>query len=748
MNILHHRPLAAICLCYIAGLAIAACVPGFLIWLLFGILSSAVILYLIFKKNRRVFLCLCALSCCISLLVAAFCFGQYFERTPPITEGSEIVCTVTEIDRVTDYSVSFYADMNECDGQKASTKLYIEAYGTTTVNIGDYISCTADGVLPTTVYDNASYMKARSVTTILETEHIECTGTSPSPLLTIRAIAAHWRNILSTHLTESVPGESGKLMSAMLLGEDDLVSGEIKEGFRRTGIYHILSISGLHMNLLCGLALFICRHVGAGKKATCLSQVTLVVLYLFLSAFPLSAVRAGIMVCVVALTNLGKREADSLTALSLAAGLICLFSPYAVFDIGFWLSVLATGGIVLYIDLQTPKKEAPTTRAKQAGHRILHVLLIGLAANFATLPLLSLFFGEISLLSPIANLLFAPFLEVFLIFALIALPLGWLSPLSYLFSLYGDAVLGLMLPFSRVSVATVATNYTAVHVILFITLGAVILCLCLPRSGVRALWAVGGCGLGLVAVLLITCNVLALGQHAVLYQGTRYTDHLVLYSGGDALLCDFSSGTTGAAGTGFALAESMHVTELEGYYISHYHTRHVQQFKRLLAYTVIRRVYLPVPQSEAEEALYHGIREQAEECGASVVLYRPYEPFMFEDMQLTAHAYTGTADEHGAAGLTVQYEEKTLTYLGRGYYEGDYGTSSTSAVSISDYLIFGMHGVKENDRIPYRKFASDLSLVLGENLEDRLPNGLQTALDEKQIPWHDAPDGTYISFDS
>ena len=406
--------------------------------------------------------------------------------------------------------------------------------------------------------------------------------------------------------------------------------------------------------------------------------------------------------------------------------------------------MVATFGILVYHELRArrPKPHRPLARF---GKRLLDGTLVTLCATFATLPLTTLFFGEISLISPLANTVFTPLLELYLLLSLFALPLAKIPPIAALFSGFGEGILWAVCPFSRMRGIMISADYTTVKILLFTTVAAVFLCLCLPRIRRRTLFATGGVGLALTAACLILFQLLVMGQNAVVYQGTGKNEQILLYQGGKALLCDFSYGTYATAAQGVAAAKDLHLVELEGYYISHYHARQADTFERLAARTVIRRLYLPTPQSESEESIYYALCAVADRYDIPRTRYTPYEKLAFGDMTVIPHATVKDDEGHGAAAVSVEYDGKTFTYFGSGYHEGDLLSPATEAVAESEFLLFGAHGASESADIPYRRFSRDLKLILSTGDETRLPAALRNTLRANGITYRVAREWEYIS---
>ena len=205
------------------------------------------------------------------------------------------------------------------------------------------------------------------------------------------------------------------VMAGMAFGFTSGISAETTRMFRALGMSHLLAVSGLHTALLAQLMLALLRFVKAPRRASALLTAGFVLLFVALTGFTPSAVRAGVMSIVLLLGLLFGREPDSLNSLGLALLVITLPNPYAVCDVGLLLSAAATFGILV---LHPPLQRATAGRLKGKGGvwallaRPVNAVMVTLAATLPTLPVIVVVFQSVSLLSPLSNLLLVPLSSV------------------------------------------------------------------------------------------------------------------------------------------------------------------------------------------------------------------------------------------------------------------------------------------------------------------------------------------------
>jgi len=249
------------------------------------------------------------------------------------------------------------------------------------------------------------------------------------------------RDFFSSHLSPS----HDALFGALILGERQGITPVLREPFNRTGLAHILAVSGLHIGLVAGVAFFLIKWILFRsyrmaltidlRKLAALLTCLPVVGYALLAGFQVSTQRAMVMILAYLASIILGRERDVWSTLSLAGLIILLIDPAALFSISFQLSFMAVIGILWL----TPtilqwlhRLPDPFDRKGSVRHRLLDYL-IGLAAvsasaTFFLLPVTCLYFHRIPLVSIPANVITLPILGAWII------PAGLLSSAAIPFS--------------------------------------------------------------------------------------------------------------------------------------------------------------------------------------------------------------------------------------------------------------------------------------------------------------------------
>lgn len=210
------------------------------------------------------------------------------------------------------------------------------------------------------------------------------------------------KNVYQTLLPERVSG----ILITMILGDNSLLDGEVKEAYQLVGISHILAISGLHVSILGMMGYRLLRRVGFGFWGAGIPVAVILWSYGEMVGFGSSVFRAVCMFLLLITAQAVGRSYDSLNAMGFAALCLLLKNPGILFYAGFQLSFGAVLGVVLF---------GRILREHTPGHPWIEKVLTGAAIQAATLPLVSWYYYEIPVYAAAVNLLVLPFMGVVLL---------------------------------------------------------------------------------------------------------------------------------------------------------------------------------------------------------------------------------------------------------------------------------------------------------------------------------------------
>ena len=225
------------------------------------------------------------------------------------------------------------------------------------------------------------------------------------------------------------------VIAAMAMGDKSALSQETKEAYSISGTSHILAVSGLHIGIIFQLIILL---LGGKRrsKLTIILSTTIVWAYVIFIGFPASAVRAATMLSIYSMVLLSLRPDPTLNTLALAYIIMVLVNPFNIFDIGFQMSFLAVGSILLFYPLFFCLLSSHSNIIRA----IWGLFCVSLAAQIGTLPLIVFYFGRISCYSLITSFIAIPAATLILYLCVL---LFILSPLTYI-SFLASSIEGLM----------------------------------------------------------------------------------------------------------------------------------------------------------------------------------------------------------------------------------------------------------------------------------------------------------------
>jgi len=250
--------------------------------------------------------------------------------------------------------------------------------------------------------------------------------------------------ILKQKLRKSIqysfsPPESS-ILEGTILGDNGAMSEDLKIKLNTTGLRHIIAVSGTHVVILSSIILTLFIGFGFKRTSAFYFAILFIIFYITLTGFPASGVRAGIMGGLYLLAQKLGRQSIGIRVVVLACATMLILNPMLlVYDIGFQLSFLAVIGLIY---LEPPLGILIKRITKNRGGEFIKMISATFAAQIFTLPIIIYSFGNVSLVSPITNLLVLPIVYWLMIFGFIFsflgifyLQLGWIFSIPCFFIL-------------------------------------------------------------------------------------------------------------------------------------------------------------------------------------------------------------------------------------------------------------------------------------------------------------------------
>lgn len=723
MDILRHRPLFLCCAVFmlsaVAGFPLNAagkCVLGALV--LSGTVLYACLTCACRKNTYRTVLAVTAgILACLALLRSGLTFHsdtrsylQSLEQT-----DARVEATVTDRRGSGGYLTAYTLSLDKVNGRPAHGLALLTCHYVSDLSPGNEISLQAT-LIPLADaagegYDATALLGDGYVIGLLSEDESSVTVTKEHSIAFPVRVKKLCRT-LAARLDLMTGDESRGLPSALLLGDKTYLSDSTRRDFSRAGVSHLLAISGLHVTLIFGMLAVFLRLIGVPKRLCHVLLIAGAVGYLVLLGFPPSATRAVVMLGMAYLAYFSRDRADPLTSLGLAGALILAVTPCAVADAGFWMSFLATLGLITLIPLFEKRHDGPSIRELPLWRQYLRryltkpavTLLAGLIAVSFTLSVVAAVIGETSLLSPVSTLLLTPFCALILVLSLATLPLMGTAAGVLLGNLTG-CVCTLMTEITAAmaepSWTVISLRHPAVLPIATVMVAATLVMLTV-RLPIRRRFVVlipillGWTALG--GVLTAHARLTRDEIKATYLQPSAVSDALVLVSGNQGFVCDLSNGSLSSMTAAAREAERQGATELAVYMLTHYHARTSGALSAILERETVRALWMPAPADGEEYTLMLACLEKAESADVPVLLYDEQQPLkLFGDGVLTLETAALARSVHPVllVSLDVSSHETgkdRLVYCSSAVFESGLAHRAAELVGKADTVIFGGHG--------------------------------------------------------
>lgn len=425
-----------------------------------------------------------------------------------------------------------------------------------------------------------------------------------------------WSKILEDRL----PEEEASVMKAMLLGEKGSLDRELKGLYQRSGIAHVLAISGLHISLL-GMGIYrMLKKCRLPAAAAVVTSMVIMVFYGFMTGFAVSSLRAVMMFSLQMIAKLFGRTYDLITAAFVAAVLILLDQPLYLYHSGFLFSF----GCVFAIAFLVPALTTDKGKKRTDRHWLIQLLLSSGALTMATLPLSLWFFYQLPLYSVLLNLLVIPLMSFLVAGGMILLVAGGVGaaaagPVAML-------VMGVLTVYEK---ACLVSETLPMHLItpgkpelwqLLLYLSAILLVLFFHKKiSLRVKWAMVLCS----AALLFLPNT---GDLKITFLDVGQGDCIHIKSEeGRHYLIDGGSSSVEQVGTYRILPylKSQGAAVIQAVFVTHPDADHYNGIEELLKQgrqqgIQIKRLLLPDVAEAAKTAAYHSLEQSAAEAGIPV----------------------------------------------------------------------------------------------------------------------------------
>lgn len=523
-----------------------------------------------------------------------------------------------------------------------------------------YTDSTAAGIVPgDTVYGSALFRLTavgnRDRSLYYEARGIFLRGSVSSPLSVqhpatppVPAWGAYIARTLQQSIFKIFPEDVSGLVSAILTGDKSGLGDYTYSCLQRSGTAHVVAVSGLHVSFFAALLALLFRR---RSRLSAVLSIVMIFLYAAAAGFTPSVLRAAAMISATLLAPLFNREEDRPTTLSAALFALLVFNPYAIQSVSLQLSFGAVAGIhVVTQPLYRTMTGSLTSggnlisRALRRLYRIFAAnLSLTLGALLFTAPLTAWYFGTVSLISPLTNLLILWAVSLLFAAGLLLSLLGILLPaVASVFAIpvafLGRWILWCTRILSDFPFASLSTD--SIYLCAWLAFLYILIAIVLLRRYRRAVLPVCAAVITLCTALILTRVSLTSSPLTVTMLDVGQGQCIVLRSGQHTALIDCGGNDTNAGDTAADYLQSMGITQLDLLILTHCHSDHANGTAELFSRLDVSGIVLP-ELSAGSTPEQEEIISLARELDAEITLLDRNHTVSFGKSTLTLYAPLG-----------------------------------------------------------------------------------------------------------
>lgn len=471
-------------------------------------------------------------------------------------------------------------------------------------------------------FEGKRYYISKRIMITAEEQSMWVTGINSgfSPARIFRKLNSRLTDMITAH-TDST---AGGIASAVLLGNRDYVTDTVSRDFRRIGVSHLLVVSGTHFAVILSLTDSMMAQTGLKRRKRSAVKMIVILIFMGITGFSASVVRAGIMQLLIQLGIITGRRANSLNSLAFAGCLLVCINPFSAIDVGMQLSFLATLTCIVFRRAQKTKNRKEKSIGKSASflRTVKNSVLLTAMITFVSLPLSWVYYGEISLLSVPANIVFIPLITMIMYVTLLYLIL---YPVRILIPVLGTVINALCGVSSTAAgflssfrFSLIAVNYTFC-ILVFIPVTVILLIIPYQEGKIRKVMTHLAVSLASLFVLLLAAvNIVSYYSPYLTYIPVKKNDGFVFRAKNKVLICDMSDASFSYSAYLTEEVHDMHLCEIEAYMLTHYHSKHIRLLTRLCERQIVRTLILPEPVNDSEKSVYESLCITASEYGLEI----------------------------------------------------------------------------------------------------------------------------------
>lgn len=420
---------------YMSGLFFASFfTEGSDLLLLAGLLPVFFIIMKLLKYPMKDFVIIAAFftaACTAGKLYTYFVYDKIVKYAD--TEGS-FSGEVEDAEYYSGDSAMYTLDGKINGTQSAKIIFFSDAYD---VSVGDVVTLDSSAFsIPDHdfLFDSETYYKSNGI--FLTAGNAEISNIDHFDSFNFMQILKDYREQIILDFKMKIGETEGGFLSGIVFGEKSGIDANEKTLMYRCGIGHIMAVSGIHVSIMAAFLMLILKRLRVGKYISFAILNVFMAFIILMAESPVSGIRAAIMLDFMYSARLFRRQKDTFNSLSAAVLMICLVNPYVIYNSGFLLSVAGTFGIGVFAPYMTENM-----KSDKLYQRFLKDVTGMFCTALAIMPVSMIFFDEISIISPLTNVLIIPLTVIAMLIGMIYVLTGGIISMLSAAEFIIDAVL-------------------------------------------------------------------------------------------------------------------------------------------------------------------------------------------------------------------------------------------------------------------------------------------------------------------
>ena len=247
----------------------------------------------------------------------------------------------------------------------------------------------------------------------------------------MREVVLPVRTYVLQEIDRGIGGQEGEYLKGVLLGERGGLLPAVREAFTAAGVAHILAVSGGNVAVVVAFIYFLAELLRFPRRARAVAGCAGILFYMLLVGYQPPVVRATMMAMVMILGALLEERSNPVNSLGVSALAILAIDPRQLSDVGFQLSFLAVFSIIILypiLDGWLVRIVPGSGVASRVMLWLLRVCAVSLVAGLGTLPLTACYFGRVSIIGVLTNIVVVPASGFSLLLGFLAVPVSVFSP--------------------------------------------------------------------------------------------------------------------------------------------------------------------------------------------------------------------------------------------------------------------------------------------------------------------------------